>query len=607
MLKSQRESKLSNKSADSLRRLTALYKALCLDCQLTDRDILSLELRATTQGLPFFTSNLPRLGKHFEKCLELGKWEKLSGWDHHSKNGFPLFMNDHFREVFECLDNPSPAAALSVRAIRQVCYFAYKAQTHAGISEFEVASAIKKYKDIEDSIHNDYGWDPTLHLCNLLAEEIFGSFDWDALSSGHGPGTVADQTFTGKFSNPLSPTKISVANYQRFANEDHLIRDSHLVGAFAHSTYFDQQCSEFLCVPKDARGPRTICREPAAAQYAQQGLRRFMQKSLERHRLSKGKVNFEDQSINARLARVHSLTKEYSTIDLSDASDRISCSLVSRIFAGTALGEALFATRSGKVRFPNGETLRLKKFAPMGSAVCFTTLGFVCWALLFSTFCLVDRPDLADGVHVYGDDIVVPSSAHKQAIAILEAYGLKVNSEKSFYKSHFRESCGVDAYNGALVTPVRLRYLLEHEHLSGDDNRWASFASTVHQLWSRGLFQAAINLASLLPTFPPGTEEDSFLSLPEELCGISRREYFVNILGLTPKVDGTGRPYVKAKVYSTFSRHAKVAESEYCFLHRVLLPSIASGRSLDNASSFGVIALPRQTHVKKTTKRVYLD
>jgi len=76
---------------------------------------------------------------------------------------------------------------------------------------------------------------------------------------------------------------------------------------------------------------------------------------------------------------------------------------------------------------------------------------------------------------VFGDDIVVPSDVIVKVREYLEAFGLKVNSKKTFFKGGFRESCGMDYFNGVLVTPV---YLRQHPPTSLRDA--SSFVSWVH-------------------------------------------------------------------------------------------------------------------------------
>jgi hypothetical protein len=68
---------------------------------------------------------------------------------------------------------------------------------------------------------------------------------------------------------------------------------------------------------------------------------------------------------------------------------------------------------------------------------------------------------------VFGDDIIVPSECAEFVIDDLESFGLLVNRTKSFWRGAFRESCGVDAYNGVDVTPVRWKTTLDAEHVQG--------------------------------------------------------------------------------------------------------------------------------------------
>jgi hypothetical protein len=60
-------------------------------------------------------------------------------------------------------------------------------------------------------------------------------------------------------------------------------------------------------------------------------------------------------------------------------------------------------------------------------------------------------------VRIYGDDIIVPVEYVRSVIGVLETFGFKVNSAKSFWTGKFRESCGKDYYDGSDVSIVRVR------------------------------------------------------------------------------------------------------------------------------------------------------
>ena len=102
-------------------------------------------------------------------------------------------------------------------------------------------------------------------------------------------------------------------------------------------------------------------------------------------------------------------------------------------------------------------TLKAQKFAPMGSGVCFPVMGLVHWALITALVFNSTMPkahELSTQVYVYGDDIIVPSECAQLVYKYLPRFGMKINKDKSFVASHFRESCGCHAYKGFDITPA---------------------------------------------------------------------------------------------------------------------------------------------------------
>jgi hypothetical protein len=275
-------------------------------------------------------------------------------------------------------------------------------------------------------------------------------------------------------------------------------------------------CSKMILVHKDARGPRVICAEELELMFIQQGLADQVKRSIQR--VSAGRVQFADQSINGRLALLASLTRDDATLDLKDASDRVSLWAVRRALRGHLLLEYLEATRSVRVLLPNGEyRLGLRKFAPMGSALCFPIE-----AALFYSIAVAAIAALLPGrlrwirrhVHVYGDDIIVPREYAACVMDALEAWSLKVNRTKSFVHGFFRESCGVDAFAGYNVTPVKLKKLLPNEGQKSA-SELASLARTASLFVERGYVQAGEiayrEVERHLGRLPYGTSSSGFL------------------------------------------------------------------------------------------------
>lgn len=98
----------------------------------------------------------------------------------------------------------------------------------------------------------------------------------------------------------------------------------------------------------------------------------------------------------------------------------------------------------------DGELHALKKFASMGSALCFPIEAIVFYAIART---------VTPNVWVYGDDIIVPGKDYFAVIDALVEYGLQVNVDKSLHHGFFRESCGGDYYKGHLINPIRLKSL----------------------------------------------------------------------------------------------------------------------------------------------------
>jgi hypothetical protein len=273
--------------------------------------------------------------------------------------------------------------------------------------------------------------------------------------------------------------------------------------------------AKVLLVPKDARGQRLISCEPKETMWIQQGLMSKLYEDIEGASLTQGLVNFTEPGFNQYAAWRGSLTGtlpplsskppsgsswldatasarrdadtsymiditerlltrkggrrtvsalmegHVATIDLKDASDRLSMRLVERLFP-VNWSSALSACRSEFTRLPDGRLITLSKHAPMGSAVCFPVMALTIWAVLTA----IAPRSAARQILVYGDDIVVPTFMVDDAIRVLESVGLVVNTQKSFSKGPFRESCGEEYYFGARVRPVYLRCMPDNDTAS---------------------------------------------------------------------------------------------------------------------------------------------
>jgi hypothetical protein len=247
------------------------------------------------------------------------------------------------------------------------------------------------------------------------------------------------------------------------------------LAAARHATILEAEepvfagASRLIAVPKTLKAPRLIAAEPTANQWCQQSILDFMYRRASKTSLRRS-ISFTTQSHNQAMALAASQSGEWATIDLSSASDRISCHLVERMFRrNTPLLRALVATRTqfiiNELDRKQPKLHRLRKFSTMGSAVTFPiqTYIFACIGIgcllyergLKPTPANIRR--LGPEVRVFGDDIIVPVTSWDLTQGTLEALGLKVNHNKTYGTGKFRESCGCDAFNGVDVTPVGVR------------------------------------------------------------------------------------------------------------------------------------------------------
>lgn len=222
-----------------------------------------------------------------------------------------------------------------------------------------------------------------------------------------------------------------------------------------------------VTVPKTLKTPRIIAIEPTCMQYVQQGLMRLFVDGIQGDDILRNFIGFDDQSPNQRLARKGSRKGTLATLDLSEASDRVSNQHVEMLLKSVPyLSGAVDSCRSSTADL-DGEVFKLAKFASMGSALTFPIEAMVFLTVIFlgiestlnTSLCPQDLKRYYGQVRVYGDDIIIPVDCVEAVIEKLEAFGFVVNSTKSFWTGRYRESCGREYYAGEDISIIRVRHL----------------------------------------------------------------------------------------------------------------------------------------------------
>lgn len=508
------------------------------------RDLTSLTLLVKNRGLGVFTLDLPARLDAVVKGLETGRLEAEGTTRYSKAYPVPRLFAGLYMRIFDsdlCLKEDIDINALAF--LIQLLKIGKK--TEVACSQKRLHDAVRTFHDIEkELIDPTLAWDGDtldpdgvgygLHLHNIMVDnppdsagcesddvsedwglldrcqqvadiiaEALGEFDPYLYSEErhraqrsygfrHGPGAVAvRETRKNKFAFPYWSAKLQhwypFEDYGRMPNDPRGSPENY------------EAPSRLIAVPKTAKGPRLIASEPVEHQWCQQlTLRWFEERFAD---LFKGSfITLNDQRPSGEFARLGSLDKRFATVDLSSASDRLTCYVIERLFRrNPTLLQCLHATRT---RYLLDEisresvTIKLKKFASQGTAVTFPvqSVAFLICTLACSikgeiTWQSIRR--MRNKVRVFGDDIVIPTHGYAGLVRLLSRLQLKVNEGKSFVLGHFRESCGVDAYKGYDVTPIAPKTTLPDNPASRK-----SVLDTYNNLFVKGYWYASDSLES---------------------------------------------------------------------------------------------------------------
>ena len=535
-----------------MKSLTGLWSELALDCARqcgtsSARDILTVLERVEHEGDGFLTITLPQFCSDFEKSLELGyvssdhfigfkRWRRL-----------PAFLQGFVSKVFDertglLAARPSVDA---IRAVRQLTLVFKKIERETTDvrkhrAEIGYLNCEADLERIDESLSDVNRRDFNLAFARLYSgvlSDLTRKLEALEVRPKHGPGSTQDKLLGNrKWLFPKWTERLeSLFPYAYYCTNtwaENLDYRTNLLPIEAEPPV------KVVFVPKTQKTPRVIAMEPTHMQYVQQAIMTTLVPLLEQSRigLSQG---FNDQEPNRRLARQGSITGEHATIDLSEASDRVLNSLVQgAVAAWPTVREALEVTRSTRSELPSGKIIPLKKFASMGSALCFPIEVMVFSAIVLVGLERAHRAAPAEHevrpydlfvrgtVRVYGDDIIVPADSAPFVEDALEAYGLRVNRSKSFRSGKFRESCGGDYYDGTNVTPVRLRSDLPSTR--SDAQAIVSVNATANLLAGGGFDRASEylhghleNILGLYPDVPAGSDmigRESFAPTVDRFC-----------------------------------------------------------------------------------------
>lgn len=492
-------------------------------------DRLELDLKAILgaveeRGIAVLCTDLPAVCKHLDKCLDSGRWVHTTlPFSARGEDGteYPRLLGCLFSYVFDngglLRKDYSHEALTCLRQILRCCK-KFRIECSQERTNNEVVSFLET--ELSLPTPSEYWSRPETSFEEV--ETLFPGFAWaehyasKAAEVGVSQAVLPFETFlklTSDFlvtldkvcgriaalfckveptdwSHKHGPGAVSVApeRKDKYAFQNWCYRldsafpmSDHAFPAYKHwAAHFrdlrrvvtsEERSSRMCAVPKTFEKPRLIAAEPVEHMWCQQFMRDCMYSTIEESWLGRF-IPIRDQNFSRQTCLKASETGRLATMDLSEASDRVSCEFVGNFFrAAPRFLNCLRASRTLTCYISKAlsgaeadATVALRKYATMGNATTFPveSLGFLAVAIaavltqrrLRVTAKNIDS--LVGDVAVYGDDLIVPVESAEFLMLALEVLDFKVNHNKTFTQGNFRESCGMEAFNGQEVTTVML-------------------------------------------------------------------------------------------------------------------------------------------------------
>ncbi|QXN75351.1 MAG: RNA-dependent RNA polymerase [Grapevine-associated levi-like virus 1] len=516
------------------------------------KDLVSLTRLSKQRGLGCFQLDLPHLDDLLTRGLRDGRLRLEGALTKRASKSIqvPRLFSGLWLRIFDsdgCLKSDVDPNAIFF--LRQLCCVGKKLKVPCSITRLR--ESVSDYEQIDRGLFKpDLSWDEDVldsddigrdvHFCDIMASHL--SVDEpslfpeiDAIDSGrsselllflqraadsvscsldlfnplsescrsrvaknggrgfkHGPGAVAH-----------APGIVDKYNFQHLSHK--LLRVFPRIFFYpkgiSRETSNHEVPSRLIAVNKTAKSPRLIAAEPVEHQFAQQMLLGWFNYQFKQQFADF--ISLDNQQLSREMALRGSLDGKLATVDLSAASDRLSCYVIERIFRKRPdILRALHSCRTRWVRNSIAGTrpyyLNLRKYASQGTACTFPVQSLVflviCMAACGHTDYEVFKRSMRGKVRVYGDDIVIPTNRCTRLYDLLTMCQLKVNTEKSFTSGYFRESCGGDFYRGYDVTPVKVG-----QYSPTKPEGRQSLLDVSNLFYMKGLWRTAEAVGYLLP------------------------------------------------------------------------------------------------------------
>lgn len=243
------------------------------------------------------------------------------------------------------------------------------------------------------------------------------------------------------------------------------------------------QGNRFSTVPKNNLKDRPICIEPFANILSQRRIGYGLRTCLKRNGIDLDTLAFKHQSMISE--------QKFATIDLKDASDRISIRLVKYLLPSRVF-DLIENARSEMTLGLDDMYYDINKISSMGNGFTFELMS-----LILTSLCKSYTVESS----VFGDDIIVLNQYAEAVSRDLQSVGFLINVDKTHIYDDYRESCGA-------------HYLDGHGYIESYDFKYPKHIGDVLTI---------INKLSRLSLVYP-----SFVSLYEKIYAVTPAQWYAN-------------------------------------------------------------------------------
>lgn len=231
--------------------------------------------------------------------------------------------------------------------------------------------------------------------------------------------------------------------FKNYLNYDETLRSAIYQVPFV-AKYMACDVLGMTVVPKNHKSLRTILANTVIGGFYTAGLGAMFERRLRSLGID---IRFQ-QNKHRFWIKKYSKSLTHVTADLSAASDSFTDEHLRRLLPRDWYQAVVY----GAVRKVdcNGEIIDLKSIILMGLGHTFPLQTLLFYALLRAVKELLG---CSGRISVFGDDLIYPTSMHKQVRKLFELTNFQLNDDKTFVEHPFRESCGEDFHSGVNVRP----------------------------------------------------------------------------------------------------------------------------------------------------------